>query len=581
MDEKNKNKNQATNQDQVALDDARRVKVMSPSMLVMKRFLRNKLAITGMVILVVMFLFSFVGGILSPYSQSQVFKGTQVIQKDYATANLNKELRYTTISGEAVPTSVKAKAVLTINEDSVTFEVDGEKYSVLTEGEEFYTLQKIQNIGKVFVRTATEMNFTMEEGKATDAFKEAFQTAYTQGEESFVYEGEVYTYQKEAKIISLGKSQPYALASKKIFDTIQQEDSAIVASYAFRYAAEKAVQENQSQFELDGVTYSIETSEEEIDILDEAGEPFAVASEFIIDTVSDTYLTADFKSGVRKAIREKSNSFVLTEADGSEVEYRINRSNANYYVRTDRESEIIRINEPPSKEHWLGLDGNGMDIMTRLMYGGRISLMVGFVVVLLELVIGILIGGISGYFGGWLDTFLMRVVDLFNSIPFWPIAIILGSVMDELDVTPLIRIFMLMMLLGLVGWTGIARVVRGQILSLREQDFMVATEATGISVPRRIFKHLVPNVMPLLIVQATMSLGSIIIMEATLSFLGLGVKYPLASWGSIINAANDIHIMSNYWFIWLPAGLLMLLSVLGFNFVGDGLRDAFDPKMKR
>jgi len=138
-----------------------------------------------------------------------------------------------------------------------------------------------------------------------------------------------------------------------------------------------------------------------------------------------------------------------------------------------------------------------------------------------------------------------------------------------------------MMVLGLLGWTGIARIVRGQILTLREQDFMIATEATGLSIKRRIFRHLVPNVMPLLIVQATAGLGSIIIIEATLGFLGLGVKYPLASWGSIINVASEAFVMTNYWFMWIPAGLLILLTVLGFNFVGDGLRDAYDPKMKR
>jgi peptide/nickel transport system permease protein len=148
-------------------------------------------------------------------------------------------------------------------------------------------------------------------------------------------------------------------------------------------------------------------------------------------------------------------------------------------------------------------------------------------------------------------------------------------------VDPYLRVFFLMFIMGLMGWTGIARVVRGQILALREQDFMIATEATGIRVSRRIGKHLVPNVMPLLIVQATMGLGSIILTEATLSFLGLGIKYPLASWGSIINAASNPYIVTNYWFIWVPAGLLILLTVLGFNFVGDGLRDAYDPKMKR
>jgi peptide/nickel transport system permease protein len=201
--------------------------------------------------------------------------------------------------------------------------------------------------------------------------------------------------------------------------------------------------------------------------------------------------------------------------------------------------------------------------------------------VIIEVVIGVIVGGISGYFGGWVDTALMRFVDLFNAIPFYPIVLILGSVMDTMQMDPRGRIFLLMLVLGLLGWTGVARVVRGQILSLREQDFMVATEATGISTRRRIFTHLVPNVMPLLIVQATAGLGGIIIAEATLGFLGLGVKYPLASWGSIINVASDAYVMTNFWFMWIPAGLLILLAVLGFNFIGDGLRDAFDPKMKR
>ena len=219
--------------------------------------------------------------------------------------------------------------------------------------------------------------------------------------------------------------------------------------------------------------------------------------------------------------------------------------------------------------------------MTRLMYGGQVSLMVGFIVVFFEIILGVIVGGLSGYFGGAVDTILMRVVDLFNSIPFYPVVIIIGSVMDTLQIEPRQRLYILMVVLGVLGWTGVARVVRGQILSLREQDFMVAAEATGIPTSRRIFRHLVPNVMPLLIVQATGSLGGIIITEATLGFLGLGVKYPEASWGSIINVASDAFVMTNYWFMWIPAGMLILLTVLGFNFIGDGLRDAFDPKMKR
>ena len=123
--------------------------------------------------------------------------------------------------------------------------------------------------------------------------------------------------------------------------------------------------------------------------------------------------------------------------------------------------------------------------------------------------------------------------------------------------------------------------VRGQILSLREQEFMVAAEATGLSVSRRIFRHLVPNVIPQLIVICTMGLGGIILTESTMSFLGLGVKFPYASWGNIIQSVSNVYVMTNYWFVWIPAGFMILITVLGFNFVGDGLRDAFDPKMKR
>ena len=234
-----------------------------------------------------------------------------------------------------------------------------------------------------------------------------------------------------------------------------------------------------------------------------------------------------------------------------------------------------------SAEHWLGTDTNGMDMLTRLMYGGRVSLIIGFIVVAIEGSIGIVMGGISGYFGGWVDNLIMRIVDVFYCLPSMPIIIILGAAMDAMRIDSWTRMMYLMLILGFLGWPGIARLVRGQILSLREQEFMTAAEACGISAWHRIFRHLIPNVIPQLIVTCTMSLGSTILTEATLSFLGLGVKYPFASWGNIINDVNNAYVMTNYLFIWVPAGICLLITVLGFNFVGDGLRDAFDPKMKR
>ena len=175
----------------------------------------------------------------------------------------------------------------------------------------------------------------------------------------------------------------------------------------------------------------------------------------------------------------------------------------------------------------------------------------------------------------------MRLVDIFYCLPSMPIMIILGAMMDALRMNTYVRLMIMMAALGIMGWAGVARMVRGQILSLREQEFMVATEATGIRVKDRIFRHLVPNVMPQLIVIASLGIGGTIITESTLSFLGLGVKHPLATWGTIINSVSSASAMAHYPFIWIPVCLLICMTVIAFNFVGDGLRDAYDPKAKR
>lgn len=241
----------------------------------------------------------------------------------------------------------------------------------------------------------------------------------------------------------------------------------------------------------------------------------------------------------------------------------------------------VLVKAPPSKNHLLGTDRDGRDVLIRLMYGGRISLLIGFVVVTIELLLGVTLGGIAGYYGGHVDNFIMRIVDIFYCIPSMPIMLILSSMMLAWGVPQQAKIYVLMLILGILGWAGIARIVRGQILSLREQEFMVATEAIGLRPARKIYKHLIPNVMPQLIVFATLGMGSIILTESALSFLGIGVPFPYASWGNMVNAVNDPIIMRDYLNIWVSPGVCILLTVMGFNFIGDGLRDAFDPKMKR
>ena len=236
----------------------------------------------------------------------------------------------------------------------------------------------------------------------------------------------------------------------------------------------------------------------------------------------------------------------------------------------------------PSADHIFGTDEQGMDILTRLMYGGRLSLTISFLAVFVTSALGIILGGIAGYYGGAIDNIIMRLCDILMCLPTLPLMLIIGTVLEANGIPSEYYIYLLMGVLSLFSWPGMARLVRGQILFLREQEYMVAAEAMGYSTPRRIFKHLIPNILPQILVSMTMSLGSMILYESTLSYLGLGVKIPYASWGTMIEVISKrSDILQNNFNVWGPPGVCIILAVLAFNFVGDGLRDALDPKQRR
>ena len=574
-------------QEQMSLDDGRRVKVLSPGMMVFKRFIRNRLAIVGICIRIFMFLFSFLGGLVSPYRQDQVFYKVDSANKEYAGAVVNTDYRFTTVDGSTLSTMVRAtfnSQVKGKTEEKIDFVADKTAFTAQKIDDGFYVITSGEELGTVTL-LGKIVDVKAAEGKEISAeLKAAAIEAAGAGNTSFELDGVSYSLTKDVgKSYKLSGMSEVALASLLNFDAADPKYSGLASDYEFRRNCETAMHAGQSSFTAAGEEYTLEIiNETDATARNAAGEEVVNVSNIIVNPVTNGVILAPaYKEAVVDAILSKQTSFEYVNAEGNTEKHTIQMRANNYIISTEQQTYLIDMYSEPSAEHILGTDDHGMDVLTRLMYGGRISLMVGFIVMILENIIGIIIGGISGYFGGWVDTLLMRFVDLFNSIPYYPMMIIAGAIMDSFEVDPYLRLYMMMAIMGIMGWTGVARVVRGQILSLREQDFMVATEATGIKVSRRIFRHLVPNVMPLLIVQATMGLGSIILAEATLSFLGLGIKYPLASWGSIINSSSNIYVMTNCWYLWIPAGLLIVLTVLGFNFVGDGLRDAFDPKMKR
>ena len=553
--EEMKNADQTPAEEHYSLNDDRRVKVLSPGMLVAKRFIRNRMAVTGLVILIFMFIFSFIGGLVSPYGQDQFFYTDKTIRKSFGEAKENTEFRYGSNSDELFGLTAQAKAMLAIQQGKDTFNFSNHNYTMNKVSDEMFT---ISCDGVMVGYAAKDMvNADAADQKLSFEFNYQALTAYATGAKEFTADGVTYALAEDGGVTLDGAD--YAYISRYLVQAISPDvflsrdfKDKLLATIAtaqdgkatFTYTDESLIMNEPEQTEdgenADGQTSGINTED-----------PNAPKQDDTSNTATAEY-DLEFKAA--------TNSWQILQEKSS-------RQYDQYSF--------------PNMKHWLGTDMYGMDMLTRLMYGGRVSLLIGFIVIIIETVIGVIFGGISGYFGGLVDNLIMRIVDIFYCIPSMPVIIILGAAMDASRVDPTVRMIYLMLILGFLGWAGIARLVRGQILSLREQEYMAAAEACGLSVSRRIFKHLIPNVVPQLIVTCTMGLGSVIITEATLSFLGLGVKFPFASWGNIISDVNNTHVLTTYWFIWIPAGVLLLLTVLAFNLVGDGLRDAFDPKMKR
>lgn len=244
----------------------------------------------------------------------------------------------------------------------------------------------------------------------------------------------------------------------------------------------------------------------------------------------------------------------------------------NYAVTT--EGEVLTWG---LKGYLFGSDELGRDIFTRLLNGGRMSILIGAVAVIISTIIGVIVGGVSGYFGGKVDLILQRVSEMVASLPFLPFAMILSALIGN-SMTSRQRIVLIMFILGLLSWPGLQRLVRAQVLSVREQEYVIAAKSLGVKERNIIFKHILPNVISVIIVSATLSFAGSMLTEATLSYLGFGVQAPHPTWGNMLYGANNSIVIQNYWWRWVFASILLSISVVSINTIGDGLRDAIDPK---
>lgn len=228
----------------------------------------------------------------------------------------------------------------------------------------------------------------------------------------------------------------------------------------------------------------------------------------------------------------------------------------------------------PSARHILGTDSLGRDVLSRLIYASQVSLVVGIGSVFISVCLGVVLGLVSGYFGGAVDMVIMRLADIFMSFPQMMLVMVAVSVVGP-------GMKNLIIVMGVLGWPGVARLTRGQVLSLKQRDYVRSCIALGYGVPRILFQHILPNAIDPIIVNATFSIASAILTEASLSFLGLGVQPPTASWGNMLSDAQSLSVLASKLWMWIPPGLMIMLNVLSINFIGDGLRDANDPNSIR
>lgn len=244
------------------------------------------------------------------------------------------------------------------------------------------------------------------------------------------------------------------------------------------------------------------------------------------------------------------------------------------FIKQDISSvDLYNISSPPSGEHLLGTDDLGRDVLARLLYGGRVSLLVGVFATMLQVMIGTILGVLAGYFGGAIDAIIMRIVDIVMCFPFFIVAIALAAIVGPSVVN-------LIIIIAILSWTDIARIVRAEVLSIKERDFIMASKAIGFNNLDIILKHIIPNVLSSILVATTLSMATAILMEASLSFLGMGVKPPMPSWGNMLTAAQNMRTLSSEWWLWIPPGFMIIISVLAINFLGEGLRRKLDHKRK-
>ncbi len=596
----------------------------SPTKLAVKRFFRKPLATGAVIVLCAMFLFVFIGPMIAPIDLSY----TEVLHKNVApTMSLMKlpnEMKQNPISissrgtftlgldqngklhvwGYYDPLSNDpAKDVLNIPEEisdtAMAFAAAGSDHCIAI-GED----------GKIYAWGEDDLAQFGREGRMADLFE------FTQPDE--LIDGTIDVSQvsqlicgnqvtailmKDGTLYAWGNSASAAQNLGAMFDEI--ENGKVFKKICFTNTNLFAITEDgefvvgkNKQYDLyngestwehigDRKVLDIAATGDSIALLLEDGEVMSMGAESKSPVIPDGETAVALSAGTRHFTLETDKGSIVAWGNGrlgqtdipeeltepGAVDRVISTGFQNYAFKDGEYVDSFGLNG-----YIFGTDELGRDIFNRVMNGGRMTMTIGAVAVIVSTIIGIIIGCISGYFGGIVDMLLMRITEIFSSIPFLPFALVLSAILQASNLKEDTRIFIIMIILGILSWTGLARLVRGQILSEREKEFVTAAKSMGIKESRIAFKHILPNVISVILVSVTLDFATCMLTETSLSYLGFGVMAPRPTWGNMLNGCNNSIVIQNYWWRWLFPAIFLAVTVICINIIGDTLRDVLDPK---
>lgn len=602
-------------------------KIESPTVMTVKAFFRRKLAVVALITLISMFLFVFIGPIVVPMQENYTDPLQANMAPIYSLLDIPDEL------------AEDVKEISSFSDFSVgvtnsnSFYMWGKTKNPLTKVDLSVLPEEIQE-GKVLSAAAGSDHIIAitTEGKIVGwgnksngqyGYKKVETDPYIQMPTEFIegtvdpnsveqlvcgyqstgliLDGHLYMWGNPNAMLSMkefANSEEFTSGVKKVafsnyYAIVLMEDGTVTGGKTMSFNRQTAYSS------VDGTIKNLKTYLNDKKVVDIAATNNCYAlvledgsivvfgaieyGENLIPAVAEGEKFTSISAGTRHfvATSDKGIAYAWGHNDGGQTD--ISGSEAVKVFAGSKQTYLVNAeNEVAEKSgfkgYLMGTDEMGRDILTRIIHGGKMTMTIGAVAVIVSSIIAIIVGCVSGYFGGWVDMLLMRITEIFSSIPFLPFAMMLSYVIRTMPISDNMRIFIIMIMLGLLSWTGLARMIRGQVLAEREKEFVIAAQSMGVKERRIAFKHILPNVISIILVNMTLSFASCLLTESSLSYLGFGVQQPKPTWGNMLFGANNSIVIQNYWWQWVFPSIFLSIATISINIIGDTLRDVLDPK---